>query len=45
MVTDLRTEQVYCDPIFWSAGKCIWISTIFVCKIVGGVGGEGIYRN
>ena len=30
---------------FWSARKCIQISTIFVCKIVGGVGGEGIYRN
>ena len=45
LIVDLRTAQVYCAPIFWSARKCLKISTIFVGKIVGGVGGEGIYRN
>ena len=45
LVVDLRTAQVYCDPIFLASQEVYLNFHHFVCKIVGGVGGEGIYRN
>ena len=44
-VVDLRSAQVYWDAIFWVSQKVYLNFHIFVGKIVGGVGGEGIYRN
>ena len=45
-VIDLRTAQVYWDAIFLVSQEVyLNFHHFFVGKIVGGVGGEGIYRN
>ena len=45
LMIDLRTAQVYCDPIFLVSQEVSLNLHHFLGKIVGGVGGEGMYRN